>query len=100
MTSIACPPDETTSSHPAPATTADQGQRTKDILARNRRNAQRSTGPRTPEGRKRSAQNATTHALCTTAPPPDLQRDPDFQQAKAELVEEYRPTTPTQVVLL
>ena len=29
----------------------------------NRRNAQRSTGPRTPEGKSRAAQNSTTHGL-------------------------------------
>src|SRR4051794_30806874 len=102
MTSIACPPDESTGSRPAPASTMDHGQSAMDTAraARNRRNARKSTGPRTPAGKKRSSKNATTHGLSALAPPPDLATDPDFQQAKAELVEEYRPTTPTQVVLV
>src|SRR5258707_1107380 len=38
--------------------------------ARNRQNAQKSTGPRTQQGKPRSAQNARTHALTTATPPP------------------------------
>ena len=32
----------------------------------NRRNAQRSTGPRTPQGKKRSSRNALKHGFCST----------------------------------
>src|SRR4051812_16152639 len=53
-------------------TTTDHGQRTTDISARNRANAQHSTGPKTPAGKGRSAQNARTHGLTATTPPPDL----------------------------
>jgi hypothetical protein len=34
-------------------------------IAANRRNAQRSTGPRTPAGKRRSARNAVTHGILT-----------------------------------
>ncbi|HEV8293690.1 MAG TPA: hypothetical protein VGP94_17275, partial [Tepidisphaeraceae bacterium] len=34
-------------------------------LAANRRNADKSTGPRTPQGKKQSSQNSLKHGLCS-----------------------------------
>ena len=102
MSSIAFPPDDSSSSPSVRSSTTDHGQPTTDTLraARNRLNAQHSTGPRTPEGKSRSAQNARTHNLTASTPPPTLLADPTYRQAKQELIEELRPTTPMQQVLV
>jgi hypothetical protein len=64
---------------------------TKKQIAANRRNAKRSTGPRTEEGKKRSSKNAMTHGLLSRQvllreEEPDL-----FRQVWGALWEELRP---------
>lgn len=62
----------------------------------NRLNAQRSTGPRTPEGKAAVAQNRTTHGLTgqfTVLPSEDREA---FDQLLEDYRNEYRPITPTQ----
>ena len=62
----------------------------------NRRNAQLSTGPRTPEGKARVSKNRTTHAL-TGAHTILATEDPaHFACLLAALVEEHGPATETE----
>src|SRR4051812_1390861 len=101
MCSIAFPPESTTTSSLTP-TNADDLTATR--AARNRANAQPSTGPRTAAGKARSAQNARTHGLTSPLPPtqlpvPDPTAQLSFTTLSQELIEEHRPTTPTQQVL-
>lgn len=69
-------------------------------LAANRANAQRSTGPRTAEGKARCAQNRTTHAL-TGAHAILPGEDPAaFERLKTALLDEYQPQTETEAHLV
>src|SRR6266498_3427111 len=67
--------------------------------ARNRQNAQHSTGPRTKQGKSRSAQNARTHGLSANTPPtavpvPDPTANLAYTTLKQELLEEHPPPPP------
>ena len=68
-------------------------------LAANRANAARSTGPRTPAGKAKSSQNATTHALTTSAIG-NYKQDPTYDTIRQELYKELRPNSPTQYFLV
>jgi len=71
-------------------------------LAANRANAQKSTGPRTQQGKRKSSLNAQTHALrsrlSTDALVCQHERE-DFQALSQALREELNPQTPLQHLL-
>src|SRR5437660_10219908 len=69
-------------------------------LAANRRNALRSTGPRTTEGKRRSSTNALKHGLCANTVLLPGECPAAFATARHELKQEFRPRTPGQNILL
>ena len=62
----------------------------------NRRNAQRSTGPRTPEGKAVSSRNALTHGLAANRTVLPGENPREFQTLLSNLVKEFRPATELQ----
>ena len=61
-------------------------------IAANRRNAQRSTGPKTEEGKRRCSQNARKHGLSSrTFDPYDLLDERLVRLQRAALEQEYQP---------
>jgi len=69
----------------------------------NRRNAAKSTGPRTPEGKARVRRNATRHGLCSgialmAEEGPDYGRE--FDLLHADLRIEHQPNGPTEDILV
>src|SRR5687768_14952071 len=60
-------------------------------LAANRANAQKSTGPRTKEGKSRSRMNALKHGMCSSSPLLPNECPATFETIKAELDQEFQP---------
>jgi hypothetical protein len=69
------------------------------VLA-NKANAQLSTGPRTPEGRARSAANSTSHGLSAAFRVLPHEDQEDFDELVEDLVKEHEPSSCHQVYLV
>jgi hypothetical protein len=57
----------------------------------NRANSKKSTGPKTPEGKARSAQNASEHGLCASQLVVKPGQEAEFDEMQAGLYEEVLP---------
>ena len=66
----------------------------------NRRNALKSTGPRTPEGRAAVRLNGLTHGLTAATLVLAGESQPDFESLLASFEAEHDPATPTEVALV
>jgi hypothetical protein len=69
----------------------------------NRRNAAKSTGPRTPEGKARVRRNATRHGLCSgiaLMAEEGSELDEDFKLLLEDLREEHQPNGPTEDIFV
>ena len=69
-------------------------------IAANRLNAQKSTGPRTPEGRAAVRLNGVTHGLTAETLVLKGESESDFKQLFDSLEAEHAPATPTEEALV
>ena len=69
-------------------------------LNANRRNAQLSTGPRTPEGRAAVGLNALRHGLTAQTAVLPNESPEEFQQLLDAFLAEYQPAGPTETLLV
>src|SRR6266852_6246339 len=69
-------------------------------LDANRRNAQLSTGPQTPEGRAAVRYNAVTHGLTAQYAVLPQENKEEFEDLFASFEAEYQPSGPTESLLL
>ncbi len=65
----------------------------------NRRNAMKSTGPRTPEGKAASSQNRLAHGLCSSALLVRGESQEQFDALRAEVIAAYQPATAEERML-
>lgn len=68
-------------------------------LAANRRNAQKSTGPRTPSGKAIASMNAVKHGLCSSQPLIIGENEADFARFVDRWLDELHPSSARQETL-
>jgi hypothetical protein len=73
---------------------------TKKQIAANRRNAKKSTGPRTPEGKAKSAQNATKHGLLSRQALLADENEAEFVELRMQIHGELAPMGALETVLV
>jgi len=73
---------------------------TKKQIAANRRNAKKSTGPRTAAGKAKSAQNATKHGLLARQPVLPDEDGAEYEALRLSLIHELWPETPLEQLIV
>ena len=74
--------------------------RTKKQIEASRRNARKSTGPRTAQGKAASSMNALRHGLRARTVVLPGENQEDFDQLHAALQDQYQPQTPSEQLLV
>jgi len=72
---------------------------TKAQIAANQRNAQNSTGPRTPQGKADASQNSLKHGLTANQIVIKSEDQADFDLHRAQILDELAPSTPIEAML-
>ena len=68
--------------------------------AANRRNAQLSTGPRTPEGREISSRNSQQHGVLSRRVTTDVEGNEIYERMLNGFMDEYGPRSETEILLV
>jgi hypothetical protein len=68
-------------------------------IAANQRNAQNSTGPRTPQGKADTSQNSLKHGLTANQIVIKSEDQADFDLHRAQILDELAPSTPIEAML-
>lgn len=68
-------------------------------IAANRKNAQKSTGPKTPRGKRTASQNALAHGFTAAAPVITGEDPAAFSEFRSQLLTELRPRGPLETML-
>src|ERR1700761_4296828 len=66
----------------------------------NKRNAQSSTGPKTPEGKAKSSLNRLSHGFASNARLMPGEDPEEFKSLLLDLVNEFQPATATEQILV
>jgi hypothetical protein len=69
---------------------------TESQIQANKLNAQKSTGPKTPQGKAKVSQNAVTHGLTSHRPVLDMEDTAEFRTFVNELLDQLDPTNPLE----
>jgi hypothetical protein len=69
-------------------------------IAANRKNAQKSTGPKTPQGRAAVRHNGLKHGLTSSILVLEGESAADFEDLLDSLEAEHQPSTPTELILV
>ena len=69
-------------------------------IAANRRNAQRSTGPRSPEGREISSRNSQRHGVLSQRVTTDVEENELYERMFNGFMDEYGPRSETEILLV